>query len=609
MAFQRDHALDVRDFGAVGDGTTDDTAALQSALNALAATGPVTLIFGPGNYLTGQLTLTNAVDATIIGQMAALTLKATGSRIFALRLVGTCDNVEIGGLRIVGNSVVGDAHAGIGCGNGQTLSNIRVVGNHIENTTLAISFSADLTGTLRGILIANNVVDTVTGTAAGFGYGIHHASAGDTPNGVRIIGNRIKSTQRHAIYQAMGVGTVIANNTIADHRDANSNDTILPALMMSRSRSVVCTGNTVTHFSGGGAFIGGWEPNDFADGYMVTGNTFTDPQDAGACVYVGQQDPSTEGIPSGVNLTGNMFNITGDSRIAIQVFNGKQLLVADNVIHSVGHTAAVTAVRFSGTGETSNTYTDNVVVRNNLVHLETSSGSAVAFRLNGAETITASMLFSGNVGTGNTVMFAQGTTVTNPNFKVQQQAADGLTYSGGVVPWSEYGVPFRVVTALPAASAALRGQGRILASAEPDKLYFCGRISGSTYDWIAASGAEVEFWPEVGPGISATAESVIGQVEFPTGSGIACVEARVEARLNTDETAYAGENDIIVGSTATLTDGMGRWVLGLEPNANITPADTEWVITITRPGPLPVAEFNIVVPDSAGPHDVVDLIV
>lgn len=45
--------LFVRDFGAKGDGTTDDRAALQSAIDTAAATG-ATVFFSPGTYLIGD---------------------------------------------------------------------------------------------------------------------------------------------------------------------------------------------------------------------------------------------------------------------------------------------------------------------------------------------------------------------------------------------------------------------------------------------------------------------------------------------------------------------------------------------------------------------------
>ncbi|MFY1695001.1 glycosyl hydrolase family 28-related protein [Solwaraspora sp. WMMA2101] len=69
-AAERDY--DVREFGAVGDGSTDDTHSLQRALDAARATGGIVFL-PPGVYLTRQLTLYSRVhlrgsggDATIL---------------------------------------------------------------------------------------------------------------------------------------------------------------------------------------------------------------------------------------------------------------------------------------------------------------------------------------------------------------------------------------------------------------------------------------------------------------------------------------------------------------------------------------------------------------
>src|SRR5215469_3919740 len=60
-------------YGAVGDGVTDDTAAIQKALNALSANNP-TLYFPAGTYrISHTLTLSSQVYVSIIGQDPANT--------------------------------------------------------------------------------------------------------------------------------------------------------------------------------------------------------------------------------------------------------------------------------------------------------------------------------------------------------------------------------------------------------------------------------------------------------------------------------------------------------------------------------------------------------
>ena len=49
--------LNVRDFGATGDGVTKDTVAIQKALDACASGGGGTVTVPDGIYLTGSLTL------------------------------------------------------------------------------------------------------------------------------------------------------------------------------------------------------------------------------------------------------------------------------------------------------------------------------------------------------------------------------------------------------------------------------------------------------------------------------------------------------------------------------------------------------------------------
>lgn len=61
-----DRIVSVKDFGAVGDGTTNDTTAFQNAINALAATGGVIRV-PPGTYfLNSQVTFSGAAGAITV---------------------------------------------------------------------------------------------------------------------------------------------------------------------------------------------------------------------------------------------------------------------------------------------------------------------------------------------------------------------------------------------------------------------------------------------------------------------------------------------------------------------------------------------------------------
>lgn len=92
----------VKEFGAVGDGVTDDTAAIALAIASLSTNG--TLYFPPGNYLTTGTVITSKSDVTVFGPNATLIGTVQGNAV--LQIV-TCTRITITGLRLKHQSVSG----------------------------------------------------------------------------------------------------------------------------------------------------------------------------------------------------------------------------------------------------------------------------------------------------------------------------------------------------------------------------------------------------------------------------------------------------------------------------------------------------------------------
>lgn len=93
----------VMDYGAVGDGSTDDTAAVQGAVNAAAAAGGGTVCFPftANGYLLGDITITKPVKLAAGGREVKLTAKAATGKLFTIR----SSFVEINGFFInMGNA-------------------------------------------------------------------------------------------------------------------------------------------------------------------------------------------------------------------------------------------------------------------------------------------------------------------------------------------------------------------------------------------------------------------------------------------------------------------------------------------------------------------------
>ncbi|MFC0385077.1 glycosyl hydrolase family 28-related protein [Muricoccus vinaceus] len=66
-AVHADRPLHVRDFGAEGNGTTDDAAAIQAALNAASAAGGGVVMFGPRRYLVDSADIVIPANVTLRG--------------------------------------------------------------------------------------------------------------------------------------------------------------------------------------------------------------------------------------------------------------------------------------------------------------------------------------------------------------------------------------------------------------------------------------------------------------------------------------------------------------------------------------------------------------
>jgi len=121
-------ATDVKAFGAVGDGVTDDSAAIQRAINSAAC-----IRFSPGTYKVNQ-PLTLRSNRTILGNGAVIAMdsQAKATHVFYVRNIS---NVTIEDLNIIGGP----------------LDKLGAYGNASNNYIYAIQFEAAHDITLKNV--------------------------------------------------------------------------------------------------------------------------------------------------------------------------------------------------------------------------------------------------------------------------------------------------------------------------------------------------------------------------------------------------------------------------------------------------------------------------
>lgn len=167
--------IDVRRYGAKGDGTTNDSAAIQAALDA-AGTPQKTIYFPPGNYLLGT---TGVVAHSSVQMAPSATLLYTGT--------GTCFtldsthrvNVVVNAQRnpIAWHTGVDTSSIGIRIRN----SDFVRLSAKVFNFNVGIDMQGDQTGTSYGVTDCLNVRDNMIGfrcSKIGTGWANQHEVRG-----------------------------------------------------------------------------------------------------------------------------------------------------------------------------------------------------------------------------------------------------------------------------------------------------------------------------------------------------------------------------------------------------------------------------------------------
>lgn len=431
--------LDVRAFGAIGDGVTNDTAAVQAAIDAL-ATGQA-LHFPAGTYVCGNLTFSNKVNCSLIGEHA--TIQWTGNagggfNRIGLQVVGTVTRCTFRGLRLVGNGVEADGHAGVYMNSGQTIADLLISECEVRDVTLGISLNADSAGSIRDCTVERCIVHNVVGINSGFGYGLHIADGGTAPTRTRFLNNRITQAQRHSIYIARGFGCSAIGNNIDLHRDGTTDGAVRGAIVVARGGDHLIANNRITRSNNACLFLdAGDNPGETLTNVVVVGNVFELPTSSAFLIpmlYVGEDITPTDRI-DGITIQGNTFRADAWNQSAIRMNWGHGVLVQGNSIQLTGVTSAVYAIALQARGEASLSATSSSrwsFVRNDIRITAGGGGSGAAFRLNPpfVDDSIVDAHFAGNTASVPTAMFSVSTNVVNTALTVEAQATTGLTFAG-----------------------------------------------------------------------------------------------------------------------------------------------------------------------------------
>jgi len=200
----------VRDFGAVGDGITDDRVACQDAIDACAAAGGGTVYFPAGTYLCSQngvngysLLINALTGVTLMGGGGGSIIKQSGNAAgldwTLVKLTGACTFIKLQAIKLDGSGVTNPTvnchllQIGDGTGN---LSVCQVLDCYFGGMVVGSGDAIRLQGRVDGTL-TTSIVQVHGNQIDGAGrYGVHFSEA---CNQISVCENYITNCQTEVV--------------------------------------------------------------------------------------------------------------------------------------------------------------------------------------------------------------------------------------------------------------------------------------------------------------------------------------------------------------------------------------------------------------------------
>jgi parallel beta-helix repeat protein len=418
-------SFNVLNFGAIGDGVTDDTVAIQNAINAANSAGGGTVLFpepSAAYRITSPVSLFNFVS--LKGQSRDTKVFRDFVDGFAFVAINK-DYIEIENFWIYSTTPsVTNPSGGIGIQSGvyNTIKDVTIVGmrqfgiwlydssyNTVENCGFSGWIGAYQQDSCDIAVLNNANWNTIRNNKC-FGGGDHGILVQDTyagaqPTGNKIIGNTVGEHTAYgiAVYVTNNYNTKtqVINNEVRDIIGTSLSGASGSGIYIQSAGGTICTGNTVSNccrsttnfFTLAPAGIGVSSPSGTPFYPVIINNNSVDSI-RGPCIAA-----ITNGGP--VTIDGNICTLVSTDAAAnprsIYVSNSPRCTISNNVINHTSPTAAINVIARSGV-----IVTDTAILNNSV------RASELGIFLDRIDTATfESLRMIGNYVEGPTVQSAQ----------------------------------------------------------------------------------------------------------------------------------------------------------------------------------------------------------
>jgi hypothetical protein len=323
--------INVKEYGARGDGVADDTDAIQSAFNAVPASDTVVLI-PPGEYkVSASLSITRGMILAGPGSGhssgATAVLRTTSATNDVLR-VATTEGVVIRDISI-GTSVTRTAGAGIAIVGSGGLINTRT---RITNVYMQGMYDAVRVDAGRFWVIDRCVLDQVTH------HGIYVKQGGFTDEGDNVITNNVivlssGATGSGVVWEQGGALWVYGNKLFQGKYGVQVN------LQNGPTGTLLIQGNSIEQQQNGGIIVQQGVAGKTMGNVSIIGNQLSiiaPPTPTNPTIYIapGLSTPWLFRVSVVGNIINNNHTVNLDG---IEVSDGQQVLIANNLIDQNGN--------------------------------------------------------------------------------------------------------------------------------------------------------------------------------------------------------------------------------------------------------------------------------
>lgn len=353
-------SFNVLDYGAVGDGVADDTAAIQNAIDTARASGTFTSVYFPqGTYLISTTLIADRVS--LQGQLGQSVLKSNG--------LGVNDFIiECGASLSYGNARPTIENLYIDCNSQCNGLNIYVRHHNVINCYVV---NADATASTKGIKLERNTQLVENCHISDCGFGIYlDGVTGATVAATSILNNHISDCTTAGIFTNEALMLLIEGNVI-----------------QTCGTEVIIKGTTGVDF----------------DAVSILNNYFEDQ--TGPKTEFILLDPLNANDIEQITISGNSFysgNISG--MVAIRANLVEVMNITNNFFRAVPYCVAVT----TNSGDTSGTFEGNAISTNVTSAFDTADAQTLAamrkFRFGKNKNFNAKVSGTGTISSGSATL-------------------------------------------------------------------------------------------------------------------------------------------------------------------------------------------------------------